>query len=63
MISILLTVLLTSKEPGDMKCHNSNLNGRYLAGKYSTYVDGVVWKDFRGLDCSLKVSEMKIRRN
>ncbi|XP_011405415.1 PREDICTED: ficolin-1-like [Amphimedon queenslandica] len=44
-------------------CHHSNLNGQYLAGPHSTPADGVNWLGFRGHNYSLKVSEMKIRRN
>ena len=43
-------------------CHESNLNGQYLAGAHSTFADGVNWKHFKGHKYSLKVSEMKIKR-
>ena len=47
------------------KCHDSNLNGQYLAGAHDSthHADGVNWKDFKGHKYSLKVSEMKIKRN
>ncbi|CAH1271259.1 FCN1 [Branchiostoma lanceolatum] len=39
-------------------CHDSNLNGMYGNDKYGK---GVVWKQFRGFEESLKFTEMKIR--
>ena len=43
-------------------CHRSGLNGRYLNGPYkSSKADGVIWTTFRGLQNSLKKTEMKIR--
>jgi len=43
------------------KCHNSNLNGRYLRGSYSSSGDGVVWETWTGDHYSLRFTEMKIR--
>ena len=40
------------------KCHNSNLNGKYV-GQKNDYA-GVIWKRFRGT-LSLKFTEMKLR--
>ena len=42
-------------------CLNSNLNGRYLRGSYSSYADGVVWRAWTGYRYSLRFTEMKIR--
>ena len=43
------------------RCHNANLNGLYHGGEYSSYADGVCWAAFRGLQYSLKRTEMKLR--
>ena len=42
-------------------CHDSNLNGFYYHGPYSSYADGVVWETWKGNQYSLKRAEMKIR--
>ena len=42
-------------------CHDSNLNGRYLAGRHTSRADGVNWYHWRGDYYSLKKAEMKIR--
>ena len=42
-------------------CHNSNLNGRYLAGEHASYADGVNWQAWKGYHYSLKTVTMKIR--
>jgi len=43
-------------------CHTSNLNGVYKRSAYtSTYYDGVVWEDWKGVWYSLRYTEMKIR--
>ena len=42
-------------------CHESNLNGRYLRGPFSSNADGVVWKTFKGFSYSLKRAEMKVK--
>ena len=43
-------------------CHQSNLNGLYLAGSTSSFAKGVVWYHWRGHNYSLKHVEMKIKR-
>ena len=43
------------------RCHNSNLNGIYHGGAYTSYADGVCWEGFKGLYYSLKRTEMKLR--
>jgi len=44
-----------------MDCHDSNLNGAYLAGPTSTYADSIVWQAWRGDHYSLRFTQMKIR--
>jgi len=41
-------------------CHNANLNGLYHGGPYNSYADGACWNAFRGLQYSLKRTEMKL---
>ncbi|XP_076043991.1 ficolin-2-like isoform X2 [Oratosquilla oratoria] len=43
------------------KCHDSNLNGRYLAGVTNQTSKGITWSSWMGLDYSLCKVEMKIR--
>ena len=47
------------------KCTESNLNGLYLRGKYSShdniFPQGVNWYSWRGHSYSLQKTEMKIR--
>ena len=43
-------------------CLDSNLNGLYLNGWYSSsFADGVNWLPFKGYQYSLKRTEMKIK--
>ncbi|KAI0224468.1 Ficolin-2 [Lamellibrachia satsuma] len=42
-------------------CHDSNLNGQYLGGPYTSYADGVVWENWRTDQYSLKKVEMKLK--
>ena len=44
------------------RCHESNLNGRYVNGIHDIEGDGVNWKSWRGHNYSLKTTDMKIRR-
>ncbi|XP_073233519.1 microfibril-associated glycoprotein 4-like [Porites lutea] len=43
------------------KCHESNLNGRYLNGKHSSTANGVNWLHWKGHYYSAKRAEMKIK--
>ena len=40
----------------------SHLNGEYKEGGASNSKEGLFWKDWRGENCSLKMTEMKIKR-
>ncbi|XP_078686731.1 microfibril-associated glycoprotein 4-like [Branchiostoma floridae x Branchiostoma belcheri] len=44
-------------------CHVANLNGLYLGGAHQSFADGVNWEPWKGLQYSLKTSELKIRPN
>ncbi|GAB1286141.1 Ficolin-2 [Apodemus speciosus] len=50
-----------TREPGVLRCHNSNLNGLYLGGPHKSYANGINWLSWRGYNYSYKVSEMKLR--
>ena len=43
-------------------CYQSHLNGIYYNHTVSVY-NGIIWHNWRGVDYSLKFTEMKIRRN
>lgn len=43
------------------QCHEANLNGLYLNGTNNQYANGIVWKQWKGYEYSLKRAEMKIR--
>ena len=45
------------------KCHDSNLNGKYLSGCHTSYADGVNWASWLDYYYSLKVTEMKVKHN
>jgi len=42
-------------------CLHSNLNGLYLNGPHSPHGVGVNWGAFRGINYSLKRTEMKVK--
>jgi len=42
-------------------CHDSNLNGAYLGGPYTSSIKGIVWEYWRGDYYSLKKVTMKLR--
>ena len=43
------------------RCYDSNLNGLYLKRNFSSNANGVTWLAFRGLQYSLKRTEMKVK--
>jgi len=42
-------------------CLGANLNGFYLNGSHSSYADGVNWAAFRGVNYSLKYTQMNVK--
>ena len=44
-------------------CFRSHLNGEYLRGRHNQRGNGILWYDFKGLDYSYKVAEMKVAPN
>jgi len=44
-----------------IKCHGSNLNGKYLNGTYTSYATGIDWSSWKGHYYSMKTTEMKFR--
>ena len=42
-------------------CHESSLNGEYLAGEHENKGEGIIWAHWRGSKYSLKAATMKIR--
>ena len=44
-------------------CHRSNLNGRYLVGKHTSFGNGVNWVTWKGYFYSLPTVQMKVRHN
>ncbi|XP_076063811.1 microfibril-associated glycoprotein 4-like isoform X2 [Oratosquilla oratoria] len=44
-----------------LKCHATNLNGKYLKGPTESFADGVTWSSWRGQHYSLRKVEMKVR--
>ncbi|XP_077969664.1 fibrinogen-like protein 1 [Styela clava] len=43
-------------------CHHSTLNGKYISGgQTSKHAEGVIWYHWKGMDYSLKFTEMKFR--
>uniref|UniRef100_A0A1X7UNX5 Fibrinogen C-terminal domain-containing protein n=1 Tax=Amphimedon queenslandica TaxID=400682 RepID=A0A1X7UNX5_AMPQE len=43
-------------------CHFSNLNGLYLAGQHPSNGNGVNWSSWKGINYSLRITEMKVLR-
>ena len=41
-------------------CHDSNLNGLFLHGSYTSDANGVVWQYWRGDKYSVSFTEMKL---
>ena len=44
------------------RCMDSNLNGLYHGGPFTSFGDGVVWVTWKGYYYSLRFTEMKLRR-
>lgn len=46
----------------DEDCIRANLNGPYVENGSTDSGNGIIWKNWKGLEYSLKRTEMKIRR-
>ncbi len=45
------------------RCSDAHLNGEYKRGRHTKIYHGIMWRDFKGVYYSYKVSEMKIAPN
>ena len=43
-----------------LACSYAHLNGEYLRGRHNQRWEGILWRDFKGVDYSYKVAEMKV---
>ena len=42
------------------RCFHSHLNGKYIGGRNNRKWQGILWRHFKGLYYSYKVTEMKV---